>query len=54
MGEIQAHVRAARIPARWGIATACGVFEYVGDWRAVLFGGSWGTPSPLSQVEAPE
>lgn len=40
MGGVPAHVKAVRIPARWGIPTSCGVYEYIGDWRTVLFGGT--------------
>lgn len=48
MGEIDAHVRAAHIPLRWGMATSCGVFGYLGDWRTVMFGGGYATQSPLA------
>ena len=47
MGEVSAHVRASRVPARLGVTTSCGVFDYAGDWRNVLFGKGWGGPSPL-------
>jgi len=49
MGNVAAHVKAARVPGRWGISTSCGVFEYSGDWRSVLFEGTWQSPSPLSE-----
>ena len=51
MGEVSAHVRAARVPARMGIVTSCGVFDYAGDWRNVLFGKGWAGPSPLCPMK---
>ena len=48
MGTVSQHVAASRLPARYGIETACGVFAYIGDWRTVLFGDSrWSSDSPL-------
>lgn len=47
MGEVGAHVKAARVPGRFRIDTAGAVFDYSGDWRNVLFGDGWGGPSPL-------
>lgn len=48
MGQVPAHIKAARLPGRWGVSTTCGVFEYSGDWKRVLLGGEWEGPSPLS------
>lgn len=47
MGSVPEHVAATRIPGRLGINTSCGVFEYSGDWRVILFGEGWSTTSPL-------
>lgn len=47
MGQVRGHVEATRIPRGLGIATSCGVFCFVGDWRRVLFGGSGRRASPL-------
>jgi hypothetical protein len=38
MGNVSAHVQAARLPGRLGVQTSCGVFTYVGDWQRVMFG----------------
>lgn len=48
MGSVPQHVAAVRVPPRLGIETSCGVFQYAGDWRGVLFGGPWQTSSPLT------
>jgi hypothetical protein len=42
MGSVPAHVQAAHTIERFGIETRCGVFQYMGDWREVLFGEGWG------------
>lgn len=47
MGAVDAHVKAVRVPGRFDIATAGAVFDYIGDWRNVLFGDGWGGSSPL-------
>jgi len=48
MGGVDRHIEAARLPARLGVATRCGVFCYVGDWRQVMFGAGISKPSPLA------
>ncbi len=37
MGEVYRHIVATRLPSRWGIRTASGIFAFAGDWRAVMF-----------------
>jgi len=51
MGQVDSHIRAAHAPVGWGVRTSCGVFGYLGDWRAVMFGdGGYVTASPLSRT----
>jgi hypothetical protein len=47
MGDVRGHVAAARIPARLGIRTRCGVFCFAGDWRRVMFHGQAPPGTPL-------
>jgi hypothetical protein len=47
MGEVRRHVAASRVPGRLGVATTCGIYYLVGDWRRVMFGGAADTRSPL-------
>ena len=47
MGSVHAHVLAARIPDRLGVATTGGVFCFAGDWRRVMFGSDCPPRSPL-------
>jgi hypothetical protein len=47
MGSVPRHVQAARLPGRLGIATACGVYSFAGDWRQVMFGRQTPPRSPL-------
>lgn len=47
MGSVYKHVAATRIPGRLSIDTACGVYEYSGDWRDVLFGAKSAQRPPL-------
>jgi hypothetical protein len=47
MGDVGRHIEAARIPITLGIATSCGVFCYVGDWKRVMFGADRVDTSPL-------
>jgi hypothetical protein len=49
MGGVDRHIEAARVPARLGIDTRCGVFCYAGDWREVMFHSTHGNPSPLAE-----
>ena len=46
MGAVPEHIAMARVPRRLGVTTACGVFGFIGGWRAVLFNGPE-TKSPL-------
>lgn len=47
MGEVARHVTASRVPGRLGVATTCGIYYLVGDWRRVMFGGAAVARSPL-------
>jgi hypothetical protein len=47
MGNVPRHVSAARVPSALGVATTCGIYYLVGDWRRVMFGGTADTRSPL-------
>lgn len=51
MGEVPQHVAAARLPARLGVATTCGIYYLAGDWRRVMFRGAAVTHSPLRPLE---
>lgn len=48
MGGISRHVLASRTPAAIGVTTSCGVFRYIGDWKAVMFGANGASESPLN------
>lgn len=50
MGRCDAHIVAARIPRRLGVATSCAIFRMEGDWRSVMFGRSIESRSILSPV----
>jgi len=52
MGNVPGHVAASRLPAHLGVATSCGIFYLVGDWRRVMFGGDVATRSPLHPLAA--
>jgi hypothetical protein len=52
MGNVPAHVAAARLPRQVGVRTACGVFCFAGDWRSVMFGGGHAARSPLRPLPA--
>jgi hypothetical protein len=52
MGGVNRHIMAARVPARLGISTRCGVFCYAGDWRRVMFDAGVPKPSPLAQQDS--
>ena len=47
MGSVGRHVSAARLPARLGVKTTCGIFCLAGDWRRVMFRGDAVARSPL-------
>ncbi|HEX8627386.1 MAG TPA: hypothetical protein VF755_04370 [Catenuloplanes sp.] len=47
MGGVPRHVTAARLPGQLGVATTCGVFCFVGDWRRVMFRSPVPSHSPL-------
>lgn len=47
MGNVRQHVAAARLPGLLGVATTCGIYYLVGDWRQVMFRGAAVTRSPL-------
>lgn len=51
MGEVRQHVAASRLPAQLGVATTCGIYYLVGDWRRVMFRGAAVTRSPLYPLE---
>ncbi len=48
MGEVEAHVRATRMPAQKGMSTSCGMFTYAGEWRHLMFGTPHESKSPLA------
>jgi hypothetical protein len=52
MGRVRRHIDAARLPARLGIATSCGVYGFVGDWRRVMFGTQAEARSPMQPLAA--
>ncbi|WP_163506424.1 hypothetical protein [Fodinicola acaciae] len=47
MGKVNAHIMAARLPARLGIQTSCGIYPYRGDWRQIMFGVPAASADPL-------
>lgn len=47
MGGVNRHILAARVPDRLGIATASGIYCFVGDWRRVMFHSRIAARSPL-------
>jgi hypothetical protein len=47
MGNVPRHVAAARLPAQLGVATTCGIYYLVGDWRRVMFRSDVVARSPL-------
>jgi hypothetical protein len=51
MGKVPRHVQAARVPAKLGVITSCGVFCYVGEWTRVMFGSPVWSTSPLHPRE---
>ena len=51
MGDVREHVSAVRLPSRLGVATACGIYCLVGDWRRVMFRGATVTRSPLYPLD---
>ena len=53
MGDVPRHVAAAHLPHRLGVATTCGIFCFVGDWRRVMFGSGWNDPrTPLQPLSS--
>jgi len=51
IGDVPAHVAAARIPPRLGIQTSCGMYTYEGACSAVMFGVTPNPrPNPLTGV----
>jgi hypothetical protein len=53
MGEVRTHILATRVPDRLGVATASGVFCFVGDWRRVMFASDCAPRSPLKPLDTP-
>lgn len=53
MGNVQMHIWAAHLVAKWGAESTGAVFGYAGDWRTVLFGASYSGDSPLKRRVAP-
>jgi hypothetical protein len=51
MGNVRQHVAAARVPRLLGVATTCGIYYLVGDWRRVMFRGAAVTRSPLYPLD---
>jgi len=51
MGNVRQHVAAARLPRLLGVATTCGIYYLVGDWRRVMFRGAATTRSPLYPLD---
>jgi hypothetical protein len=52
MGDVPDHVAAVRIPGSLGVATACGVFCFAGDWRRVMFQSPSVSRSPLHPLSS--
>jgi hypothetical protein len=50
MGNVPQHVSAARLPARLGVTTTCGIFSLAGDWRRAMFRSDVATRSPLDPL----
>lgn len=50
MGSVPLHIEVAHRIGEWGVSSSCGVYEYRGDWREVMFGATFTTNSPLSQT----
>ncbi len=44
MGNVPLHVAATRLTGRFGVATQCGVYQFAGDWRPLMFGGVGDAP----------
>lgn len=53
MGKVDAHIMAARLPARLGIRTSSGIYSYRGDWRQIMFGVAAASLDPLVASAAP-
>lgn len=53
MGEVPEHVALSRFPARIGIETVCGIFEFSGDWKTLLFGVEMEQVSPIDLLALP-
>jgi hypothetical protein len=51
MGSVPRHILATRVTGRLGVATASGVYCFVGDWRWVMFGSRCRARSPLHPLE---
>ena len=48
MGKVDRHILAARVPARLGVTTSCGVYTYSGEWKHLMFRTpDTGAPEPL-------
>jgi hypothetical protein len=37
MGKVDRHIRAARVPARLGVTTSCGIYTYRDEWKHLMF-----------------
>lgn len=51
MGNVPRHVSAVRLPSQLRVATTCGIYYLVGDWRRVMFRGAAVTRSPLYPLD---
>ncbi len=49
MGNVPLHVAATRLTAKFGVRTACGIYDCAGDWRSLMFGGV-GDELPLGVI----
>jgi hypothetical protein len=52
MGEVREHVAAVGVPGQLGVATACGIYMYEGEWTELMFGAPPnGKPVPLANPD---
>jgi hypothetical protein len=51
MGSVPRHITATRMPGPLGVATASGIYCFVGDWRRVMFRSECAARSPLRPLQ---
>jgi len=52
MGGINRHIVAARLPARLGIATTCGIYTHAGEWQKLMFDVPTAVREPFVKIVA--